>query len=220
MKPADSIDHQALVAELEQFPEIQTAYGVLREELPRNLVYHNLDHTREVLAEVVRFGLADSLPRRELELLAIAAAFHDTGFSAQGDENEKVSADLAEETLKKMGRFSEDEVAVVRKLILDTTIKFIRGVARQVPSSKLAGYLLDADMSNLGRKDFFEKSELIMRERAVASRDEFLRNLLVMLHEHTWHTPAAKSLRESQKKENLSALKKLIKKKPCKHKEE
>jgi len=190
-------------------PAVKNALTVLKEQLPQGLYYHNAFHTDDVLSEALHFALVDGLAHRELELLAIAAACHDVGFIKSPVKNEPLGAAFARAEMSKAGGYSEEEISLVEQMILDTSLVESDGASRQIPSTKLSRYLLDADLSNFGRDDFFEKGELLQRELAM-DQEAFQRNTLALLSAHTWLTDAAMSLRQSKKEQNLTRLKALV----------
>ena len=62
----------------------------LSKELSPDLCYHSVEHTEEVLKEVVRYGVIDGLTNREIELLGIAAAYHDADSNLCGKNQKPV----------------------------------------------------------------------------------------------------------------------------------
>lgn len=192
-------------------PLVHSAREMLRGRLPANLTYHVSSHTDDVLTEVVGFATADGLNPREIELLAIAAAFHDLGFIEKMSGNEVIGARMAGEAMRQAGGFSAEEVREVETMIRDTEVKMLPTGPRQVPTTKLARYLCDADVSNLGRADFFEKAELVRREVNVARDERFFTNLRKFVAGHEWYTAAAKAARTKGKADNIAALDRIIK---------
>ena len=195
--------------ELRKHPVVQEALELLARELPGSLVYHSLSHTQDVLDEALRFGVTDTLSPRELELLAIAAACHDVGFVSTPLSNETVGAAFARERMEQHGGYTESEVALVERMILDTALVTNDEVPHQVASTRLSRYLLDGDLGNLGREDFFEKGELLRRELGVEV-DTFWRDSLAFLTAHRWHTAAARTLRQERKDRNVQDLRAMI----------
>ena len=184
----------------------------LSDELSPDLYYHSVAHTEDVLQEAITFGVHDGLVERELELLAIAACYHDAGFIGGKNYHEVISASMAEIAMKESSEpFDKEEIQTVRQMIIDTKIIDSPSGKTQVPKTRLSKYLLDADLANYGREDFFTRLDLITKELNV-NRDDFLKQTLKSLKAHRWHTPAAKSLRENQKQANISTLEKMIQK--------
>jgi signal transduction histidine kinase len=190
-------------------PAVHNALTVLKEQLPKELYYHGAAHTDDVLSEVLRFALIDKVSPRELELLAIAAACHDIGFIKSPVMNEPLGAAHARAEMSKAGGYSEEEIALVERMILDTALVESGVGPKQIPSTNLSRYLLDADLSNFGRDDFFDKGELQRKELGV-DQGVFRRNSLSLLNAHRWLTNAAMSLRQKKKEQNLSLLKSMV----------
>lgn len=205
-RSSDELEYERECARLLALPLIAAIFAELERELPPNLTYHSAAHTMDVLRETVRFAMRDSVAPRERELLALAAAFHDAGFLVQPNDNEIIGADRAAAAMRGAGGYSDLEIAQVRSMILDTKLD-VTGEGVQHPSSPLAGYLLDADLGNLGRDDFWEKSELYRQELG-APAENFFGTAEELLERHSYHTPAARALRNEQKLLNLTALRK------------
>ena len=196
-------------AELGRHPIVSATLDLLARELPKGLAYHALSHTEDVISEVLRFGVTDNLSPRELELLAIAAACHDMGFIKSPVMNEPIGATYAREQMVNHGGFTPDEIALVERMILDTALVNTGSGPRQIASTDLSRYLLDADLSNFGREDFFDKGEL-QRKELGQDQDIFRRNSINLLNSHRWLTNAARSLRQKKKEQNLSMLKSMV----------
>jgi len=185
-----------------QKPVIREILITLKNELPRDLSYHSQEHTLDVLNEALLFASHDNLPSRDIELLEVAAAFHDSGFLDAKKDNEDIGAKRAVDALRKEGTYTEEEILLVKKAILDTRVVN----NRQVPTTRISPYLLDADMSNLGRVDFFEKGRLLQKELGMSSEDDFLKASLEIMNKHEWYSAAAKKLRAAGKEANITAL--------------
>jgi signal transduction histidine kinase len=202
-------DITSVSKEMMKHPIVSQTLAVLARDLPKELTYHALSHTEDVLTEVIRFGVTDQLPDRQIELLAIAAACHDLGFIKSPVMNEPIGAAYAREQMERHGGYSPDEVTLVERMILDTALVDTGHGPRQIPSTDLSRYLLDADLSNFGRDDFFDKGEL-QRQELGQDQDIFRRNSFTLLNSHRWLTNAARSLRQKKKEQNLSMLKSMV----------
>ncbi len=182
----------------------------LKEELSLDLRYHNFSHTFDVINEALYFGIEEKLSDRELQLLAIAAAFHDAGFLYQNEKNEEIGAKLAEEALRHEGGYSANEISIIAHMIEDTKLIHETDPQKKKLSSTISGCLLDADVSNFGRDDFFEKSDLIITEKKIVDKQKFNQYLLGLLLNHRWYTKSAHKHRQHKKEENLIKLRQLI----------
>jgi predicted metal-dependent HD superfamily phosphohydrolase len=202
-------DIEKAFQDLSRVPAIRETLFTLQRELPSILRYHSFGHTLEVLRDAIEFALIDKLSERNLELLALAAVTHDAGFIHSRIDNEPLGAKYAREIMERMGGYSSEEIELVEQMVLDTALVRVDGDLKQVPNTELSKYLLDADLGNFGRDDFFEKSELQRAELG----DELYRfrlKTLSLLSAHVWHTNAAKVTRQRKKDENISKLKALI----------
>lgn len=196
-----------LCAEIMKKPEVSEAFAIL-DRLPENLRYHNKAHTEDVVMETILFALADGASRETIEQQAIAAAWHDVGFVEQYQKNEPNAVRLFEqsEAYKTLPQSVRDEVIAN---ILDTQVQVDKdGKPSLVHGRSNYFYILDADVSNFGRKDFFEKRAKIAEELKIdlsnlAAKKGFYGFALNLLKNHDWKTNGARMLRQSQKEKNI-----------------
>ena len=196
---------EARTKELTAHPLVRGILDRLRRELASDLYYHSAAHSEDVVREAILLGVTDQLSERELLLLAIAAAYHDAGFLVRREENELLAADMAVQAMRQHGGFTEAECQQVFSMIEDTIVRVVANGLAEVPRSKLAGYLLDADLSNLGRPDFDERRALIDRELIASGKLPSVDVAAQLFRAHRWHTPAGRALRDAQKQKNIAA---------------
>lgn len=192
--------------ELVENPIIYGILESLEKDLPKNLYYHNVNHTKDILEESLKFGILGGLTERDLELLAIASAYHDSGYLVREHDNEILAAEFARSAMEEEGSYSAEEIGLVSDMIIDTKLNDLGSIFVRTISSNLAEYLLDADLSNLGRKDFFDKGELLKKELNLSS-DVFHSLTLKLIDNHQWHTEPARKLRSSQAAKNFEIFK-------------
>jgi predicted metal-dependent HD superfamily phosphohydrolase len=197
--------------ECRTLPIVASAFDRLRRELPHSLTYHAYAHSEDVFEETIRFAVIGGLHPREVELLAVAAAFHDAGFISTPKENEPLAAELALSEMGTSGGYRSNECALVKQMILDTALKKAQDGLRQHATTPLSGYLLDADLSNLGRDDFFEKGELQRREND-SDEATFWIAALSLIKSHRWNTPGARAMRARKQLRNIDILEQRIRK--------
>lgn len=201
---------EQIFSDLRKLPIIAAALGRLKNELPKVLKYHVAEHTDDVMKEALTFAIHDNLLPRDLELLAIAAVFHDIGFVYNIQENEALAAQTAKEAMVAAKSYGEQEIECVAQMIMSTQVRKTPEGPRQVASNELSKYLLDADVSNLGREDFFDKAELVRKEIQFASREIFYAGLIGFMLAHQWYSKAAKAMRQAKKDDNFRQLQELI----------
>ena len=185
----------------------------LKKDLAFNIYYHSAEHTLDVIQESYLFAKEDNLSSRETELLLIAATFHDAGFLFPASGDEEIACDMVTSQMKQANNYTDEEIQLVRTAIMDTKLLFDpeMNLAHQLPNTKLSNYLLDADMSNLGRDDFFKKAELVAKEHGKNFKDQkFLEQTWRVCKSKIWYTDAAKKLRQAKHQQNIAELSKLI----------
>jgi len=191
--------------ELEVLPDsITSILATLKNDLHPSLDYHNVDHTLDVLGQVLCLADLAQLPERERELLIVAAIYHDAGFLHQKALNEPIGAELASQAMSTTGGYSKSEIKTVKHMILDTTL--LMDECAQISNTDLSPYLLDADLSNLGRQCFWAQTEAIASEAGIDFTD-FLPISLGLMQRHSWQSDVGCQLYEQQKQRNIADLK-------------
>ena len=71
---------QEAVTRVKSDPVISSIGSLLASELDASLTYHSVEHSDEVLSLAVALAATDGLNARDLLLIGIAAAYHDSGF--------------------------------------------------------------------------------------------------------------------------------------------
>lgn len=126
------------------------------DRLPRDLYYHDIQHTLEVVQATYEVGRGENISDDELEMLVLAAWMHDIGYTEQYVGHEEESQDIAENFLRENG-YPEEKIQMIRHCILAT--KF-----RHVPGNYLESILIDADRLSMGQDDFFYRGNLLRKE--------------------------------------------------------
>jgi predicted metal-dependent HD superfamily phosphohydrolase len=194
---------QNIVAEAEKFAT------QLLLSLPETMVYHNLNHTREVVKAATKIGLHHNLKAEEMEVLLIAAWMHDTGFVKHYDNHEDVSEKFADELMEKFD-YPKDRAILVKAAIQSTRNS-------HAPQNMIESVLHDADFSHLARKSYADRSILLKTElervtgKAIPWREWYSDNLK-FLSTHQFFTDYGKTIFEPKALENIIDQKKLLKK--------
>jgi len=181
----------------------------LARELPDDLPYHGLHHTRDdVLPAAERLGKLSGLNGEDFLLLQTAALYHDVGYIEQYACNEPVGARIAEETLPGFG-YSSVQIEAIRAAILATQMP-------QAPRTALDQLMCDADLDSLGRDDYLKTSHDLRDELAahgtVIPLKTWYERQWEFLSGHTYFTEAARKLRRAKKLENVALLESLLNK--------
>lgn len=199
----------SIYLEMLQIPEVKEALDIL-DSLPNNLKYHNKDHTLDVLRETILFAVADGALPEIIKEQAISASWHDVGYVKQYENNEPIAIEM----FKKSNAYKSLPEDVSNRIIADisdTQMKMINGEPHLIKDKSLYGYILDADVSNFGRDDYFEKilkvaEELNIDLNDLETKKKFYKFAIDLLKNHEWKTQSAKRLRQSKKEENLRMI--------------
>ena len=182
---------------------IAFALDMLKASLSAGLTYHNLWHTvHEVMPGCNRLARRSGLDEESRELLMVAAAYHDVGFTEAYANHEIVGVRIAAQTLPDFN-FSKRQIEGVIGMIVATRLP-------QSPRNLREEILADADLDVLGRADFFERNEALRMEWANYGQAMDLlpwyEGQLAFLRGHRYFTPAARMLRDEMKAENIRLL--------------
>lgn len=130
--------------------------NMLRNNLSEFLYYHNYEHTLYVLEKVMEIGRYEKCTENELDLIASAALWHDTGYTKTYTNHEEESCLMARQYLPGYG-YSDADIEKVCQMIMATKIP-------QLPKTKLEEILADADLEYMGTVSFETKADSLFRE--------------------------------------------------------
>jgi predicted metal-dependent HD superfamily phosphohydrolase len=180
---------------------------ILEEDLPKGCVYHNLNHTIEVVEAATEIGGNSGLSEEEMEIVLISAWFHDSGLIKSYENHEEESAKIAREFLSGIN-YPNEKIEKVTHLILSTKMP-------QTPNNILEEVLCDADLSHIGKKGFNTRSHLLRAEwenmlGKKVSDFEWIKNNIDFIAENKFYTNYAKENFEKRRSENLAKLQKKL----------
>ena len=171
------------------------------------LYYHHYDHALSVMDRAVYLWEKEWVSDRELEILAIAGLFHDTGFVIQYDDNEVIGAKIAQNYLRTI-LYPEEDIKIVQSIIIATE-------PDRQPQSLLEQIIKDADMDNLWREDFFDISDRLKQERETIQNikikdPDWHHASLDVIEWHKFYTPTQIRERNAKLQKNTQKLKEKI----------
>lgn len=176
-------------------------------ELPPQLCYHTLAHTRDEVV-VTALQLAAQLNVRGLGLLLLqtAAYFHDIGFVVRRDDHEEASVAIAAAALPGFG-YREAHIRHIAALIRATRLP-------QRPRSLAAQILADADLDVLGRDTFLGRNQELRQELANYGERHsdvaWYAQQLAFVASHRYWTAPARARRDAAKRRNQRRLAALL----------
>ncbi len=179
----------------------------LNEQLPAHLTYHDTAHTLYVLEKAIDIAKKEKVKENELELVKVAALYHDIGFVKSQKDHEKVGCAIAQQQLNEYG-FNEAEIETICGMIRATKIP-------QQPKNHLEAILADADLEYLGTKHFDTVSEYLYLElkhyNPELTRSEWNAIQVDFMENHEYHTKFCKHYKTFRKEKHLIELKKIMK---------
>ena len=198
-----SEDPATEVTALPSDPIVTGILDRLSRELDASLFYHRPAHTEDVIQQALTLAKLDALDAHSMLLIAVAAAFHDAGFLVTRSGHESISADMAATAMAGDKRFSQTDIDLVADMIMDTQVYQTGAVHRT--NTPLSAWLLDADLANFGRDDFFEQFQLVALENNIEP-ERLVTTTIDLMDRHTWQSPAGAASFELKKRENRQAL--------------
>jgi predicted metal-dependent HD superfamily phosphohydrolase len=167
--------------------------------LPGYLTYHNLDHTLMVVEAVKEIGKEEGLSQDEIEILEIAAWFHDSGHTVQADGHEQHSAQIARTFLTRLG-YDDQKTEDVISLILATRWP-------HKPVNLLEKVICDADLKHLATRHFKVMSNRLRTEWEALGKKysdkEWLMVNRLFFSQHKFFTEYGKDVLEDKKRKTL-----------------
>jgi hypothetical protein len=181
--------------------------GLFEQDHSHNLIYHNIDHTREVVKRAREIGSHYNLSEREMFILLVSAWFHDTGYLfAEPQKHEAMSTEILKKFLK---GYIEDESTIVEMEGCILATKFPTN-----PKNLLEEIICDADSYQLGTKEFKITNKLVYEELKQRNSDldflNFNKKTINFLQTHHYYTSYCKELLDERKAKNLKKLEKKI----------
>lgn len=166
-------------------------------------IYHNLDHTQQVVENAIRISNHYRLSDRDFFIVVAASWFHDIGYFYDCAHHELKGTALAEDFLRENG---------VEQDVADEVSGCIRATMMpQHPEGLLQQIVCDADLFHLGSDAFKERNRL-MRKEAEAfchhkiDKAEWRNKTIQLLKSHQFHTAYCRELLDGKKALNLAEL--------------
>lgn len=174
----------------------------IADHFSEQICYHNIDHTLDVVEATEIIGRACNISDADLEMLLIAAWFHDTGYYLGCRNHEETSAEIAKNFLTLKGK-DRKFIGNVINCILATKVP-------QSPRNLFEQIICDADLYHLATEKFFEKSELLWQEFSHNDKNmtplRWLNQSKEFVSSHRYHTVYGKNELFPKLKKNLKKL--------------
>lgn len=194
------MDYQLIEKRIEEY-----VTGLFEQKQLTALVFHNLDHTKEVVKYTIEIAAHYNVSDREMLILIAAAWFHDTGhLYAEPDKHEEMSCQIMEKFMK---GYTEDETIIEEIHACAMATKFPRN-----PKNLLQEIICDADTYHFGTKKFKETNKKVREELKLRNGKidpvKFREEAIQLLKTHVFYTSYCRDLLNEGKKKNLERLEK------------
>ena len=182
----------------------------LKDGLNKHYYYHDVRHTLDVIEQSQAIGKLEGVTPRELEILKIAALFHDTGFLKVRSGHEQASIDFFQ-AVGGLSSLTYEDCDIIKGCIAATHMP-------QNPKTHLERIICDADLDYLGREDFNLIGENLFLEMSACGEmsDRFAWDNLQIkfLEAHNYHTVSNQNRRNARKEANLKEVRLRVAQKP------
>ena len=188
------------------YKNAETYVRDLFDEYPSpNLLFHNIEHTEQVVARTQEIAAHYQLSDEEMLTVYIAAWFHDTGhLFAEIDKHEEKSVEIMRIFMQKENA-PDDLAKNVEDCIMVTRMP-------HEPKNLLQEILCDADTYHFGTKDFKKTNKTIRKELDLRNYQmltfDWEKNTLDLLEGHQFFTSYCKMLLDEGKQENIARARK------------
>ncbi|MFD0748816.1 Pycsar system effector family protein [Mucilaginibacter calamicampi] len=169
----------------------------------KDLVYHDLQHTKDVVANATRIANHYQLNDRDFFVVAAAAWLHDIGYFIDKMNHEEAGASAAGDLLKQYN-------------VEPTLIEKVQGCIRatklpQKPQGLLQEIVCDADLFHLGTDKFSDRNKLLRKEIGLIKhidldKKQWRQKNIEMLRSHQYFTDYVRLLLNGQYQKNLDKL--------------
>ncbi len=185
------------------YQELHTeVFRILETQLPPYLTYHSPDHTARVIEKAEWIAGHEKVSAHDLDLIRIAALFHDIGFIRARNHHEEISGDICTGYLQQY-HVHPDDIQKIYGMIMATRIP-------QQPDTLLEKIVADADLEYLGTSDFYPISQRLFEEfrhfDPLLTLEHFNEVQIHFMRKHHYHTAYCKKHRNPQKQAHLRAL--------------
>jgi HD-GYP domain-containing protein (c-di-GMP phosphodiesterase class II) len=171
------------------------------------LTFHNLEHTRGVVARAKEIGSQFPLSEKDQAILYISAWFHDTGhLFVEPAMHEVKSIELMKSFLNGLATNEAGELApAVEKCILATRVP-------GHPKTLTEQIICDADTYHIGTDDFKKTNKQLKKEyirrKLISPQSNWNKKSLEFMESHRFYTLYCQGLLEEGKQRNIEWLRK------------
>jgi predicted metal-dependent HD superfamily phosphohydrolase len=180
------------------------ASQLITTKVSKEVTFHTLQHTREVVVACLKIAEQENLTDEELLALQIGAWLHDTGYSAGKAKGHEAVSVLHMEDFFTRHPAEPAFIEKVKGCILATRMP-------QSPQTRIEEIICDADLFHLGSPDFKTKSKLLRDELTGFigeewSKKDWRQNNIAFLEAHNYFTAYGRKILQPAKEAHLAKL--------------
>lgn len=199
--PSKNFGHKLALLKFEDLHEIMLER--FEKELAKDLYYHNLKHTIDVIVQVEIIGHEEGIHDEDMLLLKTAALFHDAGFLIGYQDHEELGIQMTRMILPKYN-YTDEQIQVICEIISATKLP-------HNPKNKLEEIMCDADLDYLGRNDYIAVSRDLYKElieHGIIKKSEMEWNVMQIkfLQHHRFFTASSRNRRNANKNKQIQYL--------------
>jgi len=199
--PNKVFGHKLALLKFEDLHEIMLER--FEKELSKDLYYHNLKHTIDVIVQVEIIGHEEGVSDEDMLLLKTAALFHDAGFLIGYKDHEDLGIEMTRMILPKYN-FTDEQIHQICEIISATKLP-------HNPKNKLEEIMCDADLDYLGRNDYLAVSRDLYKElieHGIIKKSEMEWNVMQIkfLQHHRFFTASSRNRRNANKNKQIQHL--------------
>lgn len=202
-----------LIEQAKEFVEKQ-----FKDKLSNSYTYHNISHTKDVVAAVKIIAAHEGVTEKELEMLLLAAWFHDMGYIHGCQKHEESSVVYLKEFLA-----TQPNVVAYQEQVAQLIMTTVYGYE---PQNKLEKIIKDADYYHLSKREYVDSCGALRAEwhnldqKTFSDAEWWQENLNFLANKHQYYTTFAIANWQPLKDKNKKRLQKKIDKLKTKSKEE
>jgi predicted metal-dependent HD superfamily phosphohydrolase len=198
---ADRMNTGRLLSDIEKY--IEGLFSIFNNPY---LLYHNLEHSRQVVKHAKEISTYYSLDDESTFTVLAAAWFHDIGhLMGYLEGHEEAGVQIMKEVLKE-NNIDEKIINSIASCIMATK-------SSNAPTSLMQQIICDADTYHVGTSDFWHLDSMVWKEMELRLGTDIknkTEHSLHFLEKHQFQTGYCQQLLSAEKAENISQLKKLL----------
>lgn len=176
---------------------------LLSGKLPNSMSFHTVMHTQEVVKAAIEIAGESNFSPKQLEVVTLAAWFHDCGYIKTYNNHENSSKTIASDFLKR-NSYPREDIEQVLACIEATRFP-------QKPTSPEGEVLADADLYHFTKPDYPKYEQQLRKEfeiyfAKIFTDSEWAETNYTLLKSHRYYTSYGKNVLQKFKEINIQRL--------------